>query len=337
MFAAPSMLEPSRTMSEQEFTFLFTDIERSTSLLRKLGPEYCEVLASSRTLLRRALSAHGGREVECRADESFSLFDSAKAAVEAAAAAQRSLLEATWPDGAAVRVRMGVHTGIAIDSGHGLVGLDVHRAARLSSVGHGGQVLLSQRSAALSGAQVRDLGSYELSGLPDPERLFQLLDEDLPTDFPPLRFARRVDDNRLRVVLADDSMLIRDGIARLLEEAGIRVVAQAGSGGELLERVAATEPDVAVVDIRMPPSGSDEGVRAAKAIRRSHPATGVLLLSQDLVPAYARELLETSEESVGYLLKDRVADMKEFAGALRRIANGEVVLDAEIDALASSG
>ena len=128
-------------------------------------------------------------------------------------------------------------------------------------------------------------------------------------------------------------MLVRDGIARLLEEAGMRVVAQAGSGSELLEHVAATDPDVAVVDIRMPPSRSDEGVRAAKAIRRLHPGTGVLLLSQDLVPAYARELLETGEGSVGYLLKDRVADMDEFAGALRRIAEGEVVLDAEIDAL----
>ena len=129
-------------------------------------------------------------------------------------------------------------------------------------------------------------------------------------------------------------MLIRDGIARLLEEAGMLVVAQASSGEELLERVAATEPDVAVVDIRMPPSGSDEGVRAAQAIRRLYPETGVLLLSQDLVPAYARELLEASDEGVGYLLKDRVADMVEFAGALRRVANGEVVFDAEIDSLA---
>jgi DNA-binding NarL/FixJ family response regulator len=89
-----------------------------------------------------------------------------------------------------------------------------------------------------------------------------------------------------------------------------------------------------VVDIRMPPSGSDEGLRAAQAIRKLHPKTGVLLLSQDLVPAYARELLEASGEGVGYLLKDRVADMVEFASAIRRVANGEVVLDAEIGSLA---
>ena len=322
-------------MSEQELTFLFTDIERSTSLVRRLGAEYRHVLAESRALLRRALADYGGREVECRADESFSVFDSASDAVEAAAAAQRALVDTTWPGGAAVRIRMGLHTGIAVDSGHGYVGLDIHRAARLSSAGHGGQVILSERTVALTDAAVRDLGCYELSGLPEPERLFQLVADGLPVDFPPLRSAHRVDDDRLRVVLADDSVLIRDGIARLLEEAGMRVVAQAGTGDELLERVAATEPDVAVVDIRMPPSGSDEGVRAAQAIRRLHPGTGVLLLSQVLVPAYARELLATSDRGVGYLLKDRVADMIEFADAIRRVAAGEVVLDAEIDAMAS--
>jgi class 3 adenylate cyclase/CheY-like chemotaxis protein len=320
-------------MSEHELTFLLTDIERSTSLVRRLDAEYCDVLAASRELLRRGIARHDGREVECRADESFSVFDSPADAVQAAGDAQRGLLAAAWPYGVNVRVRMGLHTGIAIDSGHGFVGLDVHRAARLSSAGHGGQVLMSERTVALTGVPARDLGCYELSGLPEPERLFQLLGDGLPTDFPPLRLARRVDDDRLRVVLADDSMLVRDGIARLLEEAGLRVVAQASSGEELLERVAATEPDVAVVDIRMPPTGSDEGVRAAQTIRTLHPKTGVLLLSQDLVPAYARELLETTDRGVGYLLKDRVADVEEFADALQRVANGEVVLDAEIDAM----
>ena len=321
-------------MSEPELTFLFTDIERSTSLVRRLGPEYRHVLDASRAVLRRAVAEHGGREVECRADESFSVFNSADDAVEAASDAQRALLAATWPEGEAVRIRMGVHTGTAVDSGQGLVGLDVHRAARLSEAGHGGQVILSERTVAATGVDADDLGRFELSGLPEPEHLFQLSADGLPTEFPQLRFARRVDDDRLRVVLADDSMLIRDGIARLLEEAGMLVVAQASSGEELLDCVAATEPDVAVVDIRMPPSGSDEGVRAAQAIRRLYPETGVLLLSQDLVPAYARELLEASDEGVGYLLKDRVADMAEFAGALRRVANGEVVFDAEIDSLA---
>jgi class 3 adenylate cyclase/CheY-like chemotaxis protein len=323
-------------MPEHELTFLFTDIERSTSLVRRLDEEYCGVLDISRTVISGAVTEHGGRQIECRADESFAVFESPADAVAAVAQAQRELFAISWPEGAEVNVRMGLHTGIAVDSGQGLVGLDVHRAARIGAVGHGGQVLLSAATADATGARVRDLGCYELAGLPEPERLYQLVGEDLPCDFPPLRFARRVDDDRLRVVLADDSMLVRDGIALLLEDAGMRVVAQAESAEELLEQIAATEPDVAVVDIRMPPSGSDEGVRAAKTIRRKHPNVGVLLLSQDLVPAYARELLEASGEGVGYLLKDRVADMEEFARALERVAAGEVVLDAQIGALAGA-
>jgi class 3 adenylate cyclase/CheY-like chemotaxis protein len=322
-------------VSAQALTFLLTDIERSTAHVRRLDEQYCEVLDSSRAVIRRAVADHGGREIECRADESFSVFDSAADAVAAATAAQRALLAVPWPRDSAVRLRMGLHTGVAVDTGHGLVGFDVHLAARLSAAGHGGQVLLSDSTVEAAGAEALELGCFELRGVPEPQRLYQLVADGLPQDFPPPRFAKRVDDDRLSVVLADDSMLVRDGIARLLEDAGMRVVAQAGSPEELLEHVAASSPDVAVVDIRMPPSGTDEGVSAAKAIRRLHPGTGVLLLSQDLVPAYARELLEASGEGVGYLLKDRVADMTEFADALRRIADGEVVLDAEIGALAA--
>jgi class 3 adenylate cyclase/CheY-like chemotaxis protein len=318
-------------MSDQELTFLFTDIERSTALVRTLGAEYCDVLAASRVQIRTAAADHHGREVECRADEFFAVFESAPVGVAAALDAQRALLGENWPDGAAVRVRMGLHTGTAIDAGYGLVGLDVHRAARISSAGHGGQILLSARTATLADASVRDLGCYELAGIPEPERVFQLVADGLPYDFPPLRRARRIDDSRLRVALADDSVLVREGIAGLLEEAGMHVVSQAGDGDELLEQVAATRPDVAVVDIRMPPSGSDEGLRAAKIIRSLYPGTGVLLLSQSLEQAYARELLATGEAGVGYLLKDRVADVEEFSAALVRIAEGGVVLDAQIE------
>ena len=110
-------------MSEQELTFLFTDIERSTALVRSLGAGYCDVLASSRMQLRTAAADHRGREIECRADEFFAVFDSASVAVAAALDAQRALLAEAWPDGAAVGVRMGLHTGTAIDAGYGLVGV----------------------------------------------------------------------------------------------------------------------------------------------------------------------------------------------------------------------
>ncbi|HSK15008.1 MAG TPA: response regulator [Gaiellaceae bacterium] len=310
-----------------ELTFLFTDIERSTGLIRKLGDRYCEVLDTSRAALRGAVAHHGGREVEARADEFVAVFDDPADAVAAAERAQRSLAVRSWPGGSPVRVRMGLNTGSVIEADNGFVGLEVNRTSRICTVAHGGQVLLSERTAELSGAAAVDLGRYELAGLAEPERILQLEIEGLPSQFPPLRNARRVDDGRLRVALADDSVLVREGIARVLDELGVDVVAQAGSGDELLAEVARTSPDVAVVDIRMPPSGSDEGLRAGKEILRRYPDVGVLLLSQALEPAYADELLESGGGGVGYLLKDRVADFDELGRALARIAEGGIAFD----------
>jgi DNA-binding NarL/FixJ family response regulator len=134
----------------------------------------------------------------------------------------------------------------------------------------------------------------------------------------------------MRVVLADDSVLLREGIARLLEDAGFEVVGQAGNAEELLLRVRSYSPDVAVVDIRMPPTHSDEGLRAAQEIREQHPEVGVLVLSQYVEAAYAMELLAESAEGVGYLLKDRVSDVAEFAAAVRRVGEGGSALDPAI-------
>jgi DNA-binding NarL/FixJ family response regulator len=111
----------------------------------------------------------------------------------------------------------------------------------------------------------------------------------------------------IRVLIADDSVLLREGLARLLEDSGFEVVGQAGDAEDLMRKVGAHKPDVAVVDVRMPPTHTDEGLRAAHAIRREHPSTGVLVLSQYVEEAYALELLSQSTESTGYLLKDRVA------------------------------
>jgi DNA-binding NarL/FixJ family response regulator len=131
----------------------------------------------------------------------------------------------------------------------------------------------------------------------------------------------------VRVVLADDSLLLREGLARLLKEAGFEVVGQAGTGKELLEQVDATHPDVAIVDIRMPPTHTDEGVRAAHEIRARHPGVAVLVLSQFVRPSYALELLSGGTEGLGYLLKDRVSDLDQLASSVRRVADGESVLD----------
>jgi len=131
----------------------------------------------------------------------------------------------------------------------------------------------------------------------------------------------------MRVVLADDSVLLREGVARILEESGFDVVGQAGNLDELMLKVRSYSPDVAVVDIRMPPTHTDEGLQAAKQIREKHPGTSVLVLSQYVEPDYALELLAESAEGVGYLLKDRVSDVKEFAAAVRRVAEGGSALD----------
>ena len=131
----------------------------------------------------------------------------------------------------------------------------------------------------------------------------------------------------MRVVLAEDSVLLREGIARLLEDAGFEIVGQVDNPDDLLRRIGFSKPDVAIVDIRMPPTHTDEGLQAARRIRERFPNVGVLVLSQYVEPAYAMELLQESAEGVGYLLKDRVADVDEFAGAVRRVAQGGSALD----------
>ena len=134
----------------------------------------------------------------------------------------------------------------------------------------------------------------------------------------------------MRVVIADDELLLRQGIARLLADAGIDVVATVDNADALLERVARVKPDVALVDIRMPPTHRDEGIVAAREIRATHPETGVLVLSHYLESIYALRLLEDQPERCGYLLKERVSDVAVLVDALRRITDGECVIDPTI-------
>jgi DNA-binding NarL/FixJ family response regulator len=134
----------------------------------------------------------------------------------------------------------------------------------------------------------------------------------------------------MRVVVAEDVMITREGLVRLLREAGIDVVAETQDGDELLRKVGATRPDAAIVDIRMPPTHTDEGLVAAKAIRSKHPDVAVLILSNYIEPRYAMQLLQDHPERVGYLLKDRVFDVAVLIDALRRLAEGESVVDPTI-------
>ncbi len=182
-------------------TFLFTDIEGSTRLLQALGSSYGDLVEGHDALIRGAVSAAGGVEVRTDGDAFFVAFESALDAVNAAAAAQRSLAAHEWPAAADVRVRMGLHTGAGVLGGDNYIGLDVHRAARVASVAHGGQVLLSAETASLvdqqlpDGVALLDLGGHLLKDLARPEHIYQLVIGGLPAEFPPLGTVDAIPDN----------------------------------------------------------------------------------------------------------------------------------------------
>jgi DNA-binding NarL/FixJ family response regulator/class 3 adenylate cyclase len=308
-------------------TFLISDVEGSTRLVESLGDDYAPVITELRGLLRSAVSAHNGVEVDATGDELLAVFPLAPDALASTLEAQRAIRDRVWPQGARVRVRMGLHTGTPALTDEGYVGIDVIRAARIAAAGHGGQILLSSTAAAfVSDVELKDLGTHQLAGLTSPERVHQVVTDDLPRDFPALRNTVSQLGGGRRVSIAEDSVLLREGVVRLLEEVGFEVVSQAGTAEDLMRHVAMHHPDVAVVDVKMPPTHTDEGLRAAREIRERHPGTGVLVLSQYVETAYATELL-ASGEGVGYVLKDRVSDLDEFATAVRRVADGGSVLD----------
>jgi predicted ATPase/class 3 adenylate cyclase len=185
---APNARLPTGTV-----TFLFTDIEGSTRLLTLVGEGYTELLARHAEIVRSAILNNGGTEVTTEGDSFFAAFSSATEAIAAAATAQRALATAPWPEGAVIRVRMGLHTGEGRLGGDNYVGLDVHRAARIAAAGHGGQVLLSDSTRALiegslpNGVRVRGLGEHRLKDFDPPMRISELEIDGLPTDFPELQ------------------------------------------------------------------------------------------------------------------------------------------------------
>jgi class 3 adenylate cyclase len=183
----------ARTLPTGFVTFLFSDIENSTGLVRHLGDRYERFLGDVRHLLRAAIAAAGGREVEIRADEMFAVFEQAVAGVGAAVAIQRSVLARSWPGDLPVRIRIGLHAGRPTLTDTGYLGLAVHTAARICFASHGGQILLSRAvveavsAATPAGIRFKDLGQHQFHGLPAPEALFQVEAADLPATFPPPR------------------------------------------------------------------------------------------------------------------------------------------------------
>jgi len=173
-------------------SFLLTDIEESTALLRRLGDRYGELLRDVRAIQRRAVVRAGGHEVDSRADEFFAAFERPVAALDAAVAIQRALERRTWGDGVVCRVRAGIHSGEAILDDTGYIGLSVHTAARICAAAHGGQIVVSETTRAAVEAFAANidfvsLGRHQLAGLPQSQELFQVLARGLRTEFPALR------------------------------------------------------------------------------------------------------------------------------------------------------
>ena len=244
-------------------TFLFTDIEGSTRLLKQLGERYGEVLDAHRRILREAVEAREGREVDTQGDSFFFAFARANAALGAAVAAQRALAEHEWPEGAQLCVRMGLHTGEPAVGDERYVGLGVHRAARIGAAAHGGQVLLSSATRELveeekHGVVVRELGSYRLKDIDRPERLFQLDIEGLQTDFPLLRADKVAEPRPLRrraILLAALAGVIAAAVAIPIFAFG-----QRGGAGGAVE--VATGDSVGVIDSGSGKLVADVGVGA---------------------------------------------------------------------------
>jgi YVTN family beta-propeller protein len=231
-------------------TFLFTDIEGSTRLLRILGrARYGEVMADQQRLLRAAFAAHHGEEIDTQGDSFFVAFRSASDAVAAAAEIQRSVAAHVWPEGAQLRVRIGIHTGEAAASSERYLGLSVHRAARIGAAGHGGQVLLSSTTKELAeedlppGVTIRDLGERRLKDIEQPQRLYQLEIDGLQNKFAQLR-TLDVELKRKRRRMYAGAALI--GVAAAAVAVPVFALAQGGSGGKTLHGVAANS--VGVID-----------------------------------------------------------------------------------------
>ncbi len=293
--------ESLRPLATQTLTFLFTDIEGSTAMLRRLGETYPEVLTAHHELVRACLARHDGKEIVTQGDGFFAAFSSPRACVAAAVEMQRAFISYPWPVGEEVRVRMGVHSGEASQTTAGLVGLDINRAARIAAAAHGGQVVLSGTTAALlrdslsAGVSLKDLGLHRLKDLGRPEQIFQLEAGGLPAAFPPLR---SLDNPKLpnNLPAQVSSFIGRDAelaeVRRLVTDS--RLVTLTGSGGAGKTRLAL---QVAAVLL----DGSGDGVWFADLAPLQDPdlvaATVAHVLSIRADPG--RPMIDTVVEAVG--------------------------------------
>jgi DNA-binding NarL/FixJ family response regulator/class 3 adenylate cyclase len=303
-------------------TIVFTDITGSTEMVHRLGDaKGAGTLTSHLRLLRGEVERFHGRVVKTLGDGVMAVFSTAFDGVLAATTMQqvadRVARTGEEPD---LGLRIGIHVGDVIeDDVDDLFGAAVVVARRLCDTAQPREVLVSDVVRLLVGNRpevtFEPLKSVHLKGIPTAVSAFRIVWAPLPDETP------------LRVVVADDVALIRTGVVRLLSEEGFDVVAEAADYDALITAIDREVPDLAITDIRMPPTNSDEGLRAAAYIKDRHPRMALLILSQHIEATAAADLIESAAGGVGYLLKERVGELEQFVDAVRRVASGESVVD----------
>jgi len=325
-------------METSTVTFLFSDVEGSTALLRKLRDDYRAVMGQHEELMRAAWEG-SGRELDADGDSFFVAFGRPKQAVDAAVAAQRALAEHPWPDDVELRVRIGIHTGEASLVGDQYVGLAVHRAARICDAGHGGQILVSETTRSLlvdhdeefEHFELHDLGPQVLKDFDRPVRIYQLTVAGLPGEFPALRTSGKVaatladpeptqDGGGVRVMIVDDQALVRAGFRMILEaEPDLEVVGEASDGGEAVEAWRGLKPDVVLMDVRMPEM---DGIEATRRLLADGAETKVVMLTTFDMDEYVYDALRAGAS--GFLLKD--VPPEQLVEGIRAVASGDALL-----------
>jgi DNA-binding NarL/FixJ family response regulator/class 3 adenylate cyclase len=325
-------------------TFLFSDVEGSTALLRKLRDGYSAVMGKHEELMRAAWAESSGRELDADGDSFFVAFGRPKQAVDAAVAAQRAVAEHNWPDDVDLRVRIGIHTGEASLVGDQYVGLAVHRAARICDAGHGGQILLSETTRSLledeeeefEHFELHDLGPQVLKDFDRPVRIYQLTVAGLRGEFPALRtavsgattLADRHDElattekgEGMRVMIVDDQALVRAGFRMILEaEPDIEVVGEAADGSEAVSECHRSKPDVVLMDVRMPEMDGIEATR--RLLAQDEAETKVVMLTTFDMDEYVYDALRAGAS--GFLLKD--VPPEQLVEGIRSVASGDALL-----------
>jgi DNA-binding NarL/FixJ family response regulator/class 3 adenylate cyclase len=324
-------------------TFLFSDVEGSTALLRKLRDGYSAVMGQHEELMRAAWAEASGRELDADGDSFFVAFRRPREAVDAAVAAQHALAAHSWPNDVELRARIGIHTGEASLVGDQYVGLAVHRAARICDAGHGGQILLSETTRSLlqdeekdEHFELHDLGPQVLKDFDRPVRIYQLTVAGLRGDFPALRtavsgattladrqdeLATTAEGEGVRVMIVDDQALVRAGFRMILEaEPDIEVVGEAADGSEAVAECRQSKPDVVLMDVRMPEMDGIEATR--RLLAQDESETKVVMLTTFDMDEYVYDALRAGAS--GFLLKD--VPPEQLVEGIRSVASGDALL-----------